>query len=143
MSQGYLMLSCFIENDTSPFLVTAPVGIMIDHLKKLIREEGIDVLAKDLTLWKPRVPIPLEPPLSLAQRIKNLGPDFSTFASNLEPFDLVTEVFQEQTPITYLDVIVQLPASDKWQDMNSHHYSADIIFSLSFPTLLYYQLIFI
>ncbi|KAI0252519.1 hypothetical protein BJV78DRAFT_341455 [Lactifluus subvellereus] len=107
------MLWCFIENDTNPFSVVAPVGIWIGNLKEIIREEGIDALAKDLTLWKPTVLIPLKPSQSLAQRIKNLGPDLSTFAGKLDPVDLVTEVFFQERTSTYLDVIVQLPVSGK------------------------------
>jgi Crinkler effector protein N-terminal domain len=61
MSQGSLGLSCFIENDTTPFLVqvTAPIGMIIYDLKELIKEKGKNgvlssVDAKDLTLWKVR-----------------------------------------------------------------------------------------
>ena len=53
------------------------------------------------------------------------------FAEKLDPVDSVAEIFQGQTS-TYLDVIVQLPASGKWQDMNSHHYPADLMLLLIF-----------
>jgi Crinkler effector protein N-terminal domain len=58
-SQESRMLWCFIENDTTAFPVTTPIGAMIYDLKELIKEEGINatehpIFAKDLTLWKVR-----------------------------------------------------------------------------------------
>ena len=54
MSQGSRRLWCFVENDKQPFSVLASIGIVIDNLRELIRAEGVDVPAKDLTLWKMR-----------------------------------------------------------------------------------------
>jgi Crinkler effector protein N-terminal domain len=50
-------LWCLVEGDSTPFKITAPPNIDIVDLKKLIREEGINVsehaiLAKDLVLLK-------------------------------------------------------------------------------------------
>jgi Crinkler effector protein N-terminal domain len=52
------VLWCLIQGESTPFEVIAPVNVSINQLKKLIKEEGIDVterdtiLAKHMTLWK-------------------------------------------------------------------------------------------
>jgi hypothetical protein len=49
---------CLIQDESTPFEVIAPVNININQMKKLIKEEGINVtkrdsiLAKHMTLWK-------------------------------------------------------------------------------------------
>jgi hypothetical protein len=71
--------------------------------------------------------IPVMPSKTLAQRL-GLELGVSQIAEKLDPAALVAHYFQSQDPIyPYLNVIVQFPASSKWQDMNSHGHSANFI----------------
>lgn len=52
----------------------------------------------------------------------------------LDPVDLAAEAFQTPTPFSpLLAVIVQIPASGKWQGVNDHYYPANLIILLPFP----------
>ena len=65
------------------------------------------------------------PSNTLAQRVRALG---DQFAGEVDPADIVADVFQPQTLTSpHLDVLVQMPASIKWQDMNSHYHSANLV----------------
>ena len=52
------VLWCLIQDESTPFEVIAPVNASINQLKKLVKEEGIDVterdsiLSKHMTLWE-------------------------------------------------------------------------------------------
>jgi hypothetical protein len=70
--------------------------------------------------------ISIEPSDTLGQRVRALG-DLSLFAGKLDPVHRVTNVFQPQTSTPHLDVIVQIPISSKWQDMNSHDHSPNFV----------------
>jgi hypothetical protein len=94
-----------------------------------------------VTPLQPLRDIPVKPSDSLAERIGNLGLDFSQFAKKLDTADQVAVVFQNlnQTPASLdsplLNVIIQLPAesTSKWQDVNSHYHSANLLLLLPFP----------
>jgi hypothetical protein len=91
-----------------------------------------------VTPLQPLRDIPVKPSDSLAERIGNLGLDFSQFAKKLDTADQVAVVFQNlnQTPASLdsplLNVIIQLPAESKWQDVNSHYHSANLLLLLPF-----------
>ena len=91
--------------------------------------------------------IPVRPSKTLAARIGNWCPglDFSQFAEKLDPTNSVAEVFQNlnQTSTSpQLDVIVRLPARSKWQAVNSHYHSANLVFLFPFliPQIHFIQL---
>jgi hypothetical protein len=52
------VLWCLIRGESTPFEVIAPVNTSMNQLKKLVKEEGIEVtkrdsiLTKHMTLWK-------------------------------------------------------------------------------------------
>ena len=90
-----------------------------------------------VTPLKSVVDIPLKPSKTLANRIENLGPDYSQFAEELDPADSFAEVLPEafqsldQTSTSpLLHVIVQLPTLSKWQHVNSRYRSANPILLL-------------
>ena len=71
--------------------------------------------------------IPVKPSGTLAQRLRDLGLGLSQFAEKLDPTDTVAFSFQSQTPPSLdLNVIVQIPASSKWQDMSNHYHSVNL-----------------
>ena len=52
----------------------------------------------------------------------------------LDPVDTAAGAFQTPTPFSpFLAVIVQIPASGKWQGVNNHYYPANPIILLPFP----------
>jgi hypothetical protein len=70
------------------------------------------------------------PSNTLAQRLQDLGLGlgFSQIAEMLDPAARVARSFQPQDLSSlHLDVIVQIPASSKWQDMNSHGHSTNFV----------------
>ena len=83
-----------------------------------------------MTPLEPRDIIPVRPSKTLAQRLQHLGLGlgFSQIAEELDPVLTVAHTFQQpQDPFSpHLDVIVQIPPSSKWKDMNSHDRSADL-----------------
>ena len=71
--------------------------------------------------------ISVMPPDTLGQRVRAMG-GFSQFAGELDQADRVANAFQSQTPtFPHLDVLVQIPVPSKWQDMNSHYHSANLV----------------
>lgn len=81
------------------------------------------------------VPIPVKPSGTLAQRLRDLKLDLSQFAEELDSADTVAYSFQSQTPPSpTLDVIVQIPASGKWQDMNDHYHSVNLAPATELPS---------
>jgi hypothetical protein len=46
------VLWCLIHGESTPFEVIAPVNASMNQLKKLIKEEGIDVASRFMALWK-------------------------------------------------------------------------------------------
>jgi hypothetical protein len=58
-------------------------------------------------------PIPAKPGTTLAKRLKEMGPDISAFAEELDPFDFVGEVFKDRNQTStspQLDIIIRIPA---------------------------------
>jgi crinkler effector protein len=131
MSDTNYNIWCFIEGDNFPFPVIASSTTFIASLKCRIKEkrsiplQGFD--AGSLILWKVRFSdlltltlrvtplqpmgvVPVKPSNTLATRIRDLGPDISQFARELDPADLVAFQNQNPTPLR-LDVIIQVAAS--------------------------------
>jgi len=49
-------------------------------------------------------------------------------AEKLDPIDKVEDSFQTLTPTSFhLNILVQLPPPSKWQNMNSHNHSANVV----------------
>ena len=72
-----------------------------------------------MTPLEPREIVPVKPPATLAQRLRALG-DIRQFSGMADPADKVGDVFQGQRPASpHLDIFIQIPASGKWQDMDS------------------------
>jgi len=68
------------------------------------------------------------PSNTLAQRLGDLGLVYLQFAEELDPADTVAYSFRTQIPTSpHLDVIVQVPTSSKWQDVNRHYHSANLV----------------
>ncbi|KAI0264039.1 hypothetical protein BGY98DRAFT_1103716 [Russula aff. rugulosa BPL654] len=114
MSNDYTFW-CFAKGH-HPFYVTCS-SVSIDGLKEVIKERMDNSFpSRSFILWKPLRDIPVKPSDSLAERIGNLGLDFSQFAKKLDTADQVAVVFQNlnQTPASLdsplLNVIIQLPA---------------------------------
>ena len=64
---------------------------------------------------------------TLARHVRDLGSGFSKF-EELDPVDTVSNVFRSQTPTCpHLDVLVQIPVSSKWQGVNRHYHSANLV----------------
>jgi len=67
------------------------------------------------------------PAKTLARRIRDLGPGFVRF-EELDPAARVSNVFQPQNPNDpHLDVLIQVPDLSRWQNMNSHYHSANLV----------------
>jgi hypothetical protein len=83
--------------------------------------------------------IHIKPSKTLAKRIGNWSTeaDFSQVAEELEVVDSIAEAFRDRnldsTP-PQLDVVIR-PES-KWQDVNSHHHSANLVLLLLLPFLI-------
>ena len=79
--------------------------------------------------------IPVKPSGTLGQRLRDLKLDLSQFAEELDSADTVAYSFQSQTPPSpTLDVIVQIPASGKWQDMNDHYHYVNLAPATELPS---------
>jgi hypothetical protein len=70
---------------------------------------------------------------SLAERVRNwlTGADLSDIAERLQGPDRPVDAFdfnRNQTPtFPQLDVFVQITARGKWQDVNSHYHSTNLV----------------
>jgi len=63
---------------------------------------------------------------TLAQRLRAGKFDLSQSAEKLDPAFTVESSFQSQTSPSTLNVIVQIPASGKWQNMNDYYHSVNL-----------------
>ena len=73
------------------------------------------ILFFQLKQWQLNISVPGIPEKTLANRLSSLG-ELSSFASELEPIDIVLKVFPEQPAKDLLHIIVQplaQPASDE------------------------------
>ena len=79
-----------------------------------------------MTPVKPKNVILVKPSNTLAKRIRGLN--FSQFAEELDVTDLVDDIFKKQPSTSpQLDVIVQFPASGKWQYVNNPYCSVNFV----------------
>ncbi|KAI9240540.1 MAG: hypothetical protein BYD32DRAFT_151644 [Podila humilis] len=107
MTGNLLSLFCLIDGEATPFSVEIDRTKTVDHLKDLIKAKKAntysDVDADMLMLW--RVSIPIDPP----NKRKPIVLNEIHSATELDPTDDISDVFEDQPPKKTIHIIIQRP----------------------------------
>ena len=107
MTNHLLTLFCLVDGESSPFPVeiesAKTIGVLKDAIKTALAPQFDDVAAKDITLW--HVSIPLAP---LNQRKPIVLNEFDS-ATELDPTDDVSDVFEAPLPKKTVHIIIRRP----------------------------------